>query len=44
MPPLWAKRHKIQSLQPFLNGNVPIAPITKSKTIGIKVKNKNIQV
>ncbi len=27
MPQLQAKRHKIQSLQQFLNGNVPIAPI-----------------
>jgi hypothetical protein len=27
MSPLQAKRHKIQNLQPFLNGNVPIAPI-----------------
>jgi hypothetical protein len=27
MPPLQAKRHKIQSLQQFLNRNVPIAPI-----------------
>ena len=27
MAPLQAKRHKIQSLRQFLNGNVPIAPI-----------------
>jgi hypothetical protein len=27
MPPLQAKRHKIQNLRQFLNGNVPIAPI-----------------
>jgi hypothetical protein len=27
MAPLQAKRHKIQRLQQFLNGNVPIAPI-----------------
>jgi hypothetical protein len=27
MPPLQAKRHKIQSLRQAWNGNVPIAPI-----------------
>jgi hypothetical protein len=27
MAPLQAKRHRIQRLQQFLNGNVPIAPI-----------------
>jgi hypothetical protein len=27
MPLLQAKQHKIQSIQPFWNGNIPIAPI-----------------
>ncbi len=30
MAPLQAKRHKIQSLRQFLNGNVPIAPSSYS--------------
>jgi hypothetical protein len=31
MPPLQAKQHKFQNLQQFLNGNVPIAPITTQR-------------
>jgi hypothetical protein len=27
MPPLQTKQHKIQNLQQFLNGKVPIAPV-----------------